>query len=237
MPRALIAAVLMLLAPFGARAASFQVNPIRVHLSATQATAVLRVTNSSSTPTVVQVQTVAWSQDKNQDVYTPSRALLATPPIFTIAPGSEQVVRVGMRTAPDAKLETPYRLFLTEVPPAPRPGERGVQIALRLGIPVFVEPAVPLAPVLKWTATRLSGNQLQVSADNTGNAHVEILKLTLSTPRRSQLLVAQFGGYVLPGTRRSWTIKLAEPLAPRTMLEIHADTDQGNLSGQVTAGS
>lgn len=237
MPRALIAALLMLLAPFGARAASFQVNPIRVSLSASQATAVLRVTNSSSTPTVIQVQTVAWSQEKNQDVYTPSRALLATPPIFTLAPGSEQVVRVGTRAAPDAKLETPYRLFLTEVPPAPQAGERGVQIALRIGIPVFVEPAVPLAPVLKWTATRLAGNQLQINADNTGNAHVEILKLTLSAPSHSALLVAQFGGYVLPGAHRSWIVKLAAPLAPKAIVGIHADTDRGNLSAQVTMGS
>ncbi|MGH8292886.1 MAG: fimbrial biogenesis chaperone [Gammaproteobacteria bacterium] len=235
--RKLLFLVIVLLAPFGARAASFQVNPIRVTLSAAQATNVLRVTNASDTPTVVQIEIVAWSQENNADVYTPSRALLATPPIFTVAAGSQQIVRLGMRSAPDAKQETCYRLFLSEVPPAPRPGFRGVQIALRVGIPVFVGPAMATAPALRWSARRLSADELEITALNNGTAHAEILKLTVNAPDRSAPLLQKFGGYVLPGAQRAWTFKLAAPLAAKAPLEISADTDQGSFHAQVIPGA
>jgi fimbrial chaperone protein len=236
MRKVLFLAVL-LLAPLGARAASFQVNPIRLTLSAEQATDVLRVTNTSDSPTVVQLQIVVWSQENGQDVYTPSRALLATPPIFTVAPGSQQVVRVGMRSAPDAKQETCYRLFLSEVPPAPAPGFRGVQIALRIGIPVFVEPAQPTAPALQWSAKRVSASELEIAAANNGTAHAEILKLIVAEKGRSTPLLQEFGGYLLPGARRAWTIKLAVPLTANAPLEITADTDRGSFHAQLAPGA
>ncbi|HKT31458.1 MAG TPA: molecular chaperone [Gammaproteobacteria bacterium] len=229
--------VIMLLAPFGARAASFQVNPIRVTLSAAQTTGVLRVTNSSDSPTVVQMQIVAWSQENGRDVYTPSRKLLATPPIFTVAPGSEQVVRIGLRTAPDAKQETCYRLFLTEVPPAPTAAFHGVQIALRIGIPVFVEPAVTTAPDLQWSAKRVSAEELQLSVRNSGTAHAELLKLSVTEKGHSVPLLQEFGGYLLPGSQRTWNIKLAAPLAAAASLEITADTDGGNIHAQIAPGA
>ena len=235
--RRVLPLVLMLLAPLWARAASFQVNPIRVTLSAAQDTGVLRVTNSSDSPTVVQMQIVAWSQENGQDVYTPSRALLATPPIFTVAPGSQQVVRIGMRTAPAARQEICYRLYLTEVPPAPQPGFRGVQIALRIGIPVFVEPAVATSPALQWSAKRLSADTLKITAANNGTAHAEILKLTVTTPDHSTPLLQEFGGYLLPSAQRAWTFKLAAPLAANAPLEITADTDQGHFHAQLVPGT
>jgi len=237
MRKAVLLAIMVLLAPFGARAASFQVNPIRVTLSAAQATGVLRVTNASNSPTVVQLGIVAWSQQNGKDVYTPSRALLATPPIFTVAPGSLQVVRIGMRSVPDAKQETCYRLFLTEVPPAPQPGFVGVQIALRVGIPVFVEPAVATAPALQWSAKHVSANELEIAAVNNGSAHAEVLKLTVTTPGRSSPLLQEFGGYVLPGARRAWTLKLATPLTAHAPLDITADTDRGNFHAQLVPGT
>lgn len=235
--RKLLFLVIMLLAPFGARAASFQVNPIRVTLSAAQSTGVLHVTNSSDSSTVVQLQIVAWSQENGQDIYTPSRKLLATPPIFTVTPGGQQVVRIGMRAAPDAKQETCYRMFLTEVPPAPRPGFHGVQIALRIGIPVFVEPAVATAPALQWSATRVSADEWQLTARNSGTAHTELLKLKVTAKGDNKPLLQEFGGYLLPGSQRSWIIKAAAPLTVNTPLEIMAETDRGSLHAQVLPGA
>ncbi len=193
-------------------------------------------TNSSDTPTVVQLQIVAWSQENGEDVYTPSRNLLATPPIFTVAPGSQQTVRVGMRTEPDARQETCYRLVLTDVPPAPTPEFRGVQIALRMGIPVFVEPAVDTGPTLKWSVKLLSPLELQLSAANNGNAHAQVLKWELKSPDQSKLLAQNTGGYVLPGTSHTWMVKLASPLAANTPLEVTADTDRGTLHAQLVLG-
>ena len=234
--RRILLLISMLLIPLWVYAASFQVSPLRLTLSAGHSTDVLRVMNSSTTPTVVQLQIVAWSQEDGKDVYTPSRDLLATPPIFTVAPGNQQVVRVGMRTQPGAGQETCYRLFLTEVPPAPASGFRGVQIALRVGLPIFVEPATDTAPILRWVAKRLTPTELQVSAANTGSAHAQILKLILKTAGKSEPLAQESGGYVLPGALHTWTIKLAAPLSAGAPLKISADTDRGTLHAQLVLG-
>ncbi|MDE2091747.1 MAG: molecular chaperone [Gammaproteobacteria bacterium] len=231
--RRILALISLLLVPLWAQAASFQVSPIRITLSADHSTDVIRVTNSSDTPTVVQLQIVAWAQENGDDVYTPSRNLLATPPIFTVAPGSQQVVRVGMRTQPDASQETCYRMYLTEVPPAPTKEFRGVQIALRMGIPVFVDPLTATEPKLRWSGKLLSPGELQVSATNTGNAHAQVLKWQLQSPDQSRAWSQESGSYVLPGATHTWTLKLTSPLAANTPLEVLADTDRGTRHAQL----
>ena len=234
--RKILILVVLAITPLWAAAASFQVYPVRITLSPKHSTDVLRVTNSSNTPTVVQLQIEAWSQNNGRDVYTSSRNLLATPPIFTVAPGSQQVVRIGMRTHPETKQETGYRLFLTEVPPAPAPGFRGVQIALRVGIPIFVEPANTIAPDIHWSMQRLSATSLRLSAVNQGTAHLQILKLELSKTGQSQPVVQENGGYILPGAKNSWRIKLASALTENQPLELTAITDQGTLHAQLVPG-
>src|SRR5450631_534292 len=73
----------------------------------------------------------------------------------TNASDSLTVVQLELMSKPDAKLETAYRLFLQEVPPPNESGVQGLQVLLRVGIPVFVEPAGDAAPEVHWSARRL----------------------------------------------------------------------------------
>src|SRR5450759_1169209 len=77
-------------------AGTFQVTPVRVELSAQQSTTALTVSNNGSDPVVVQLQTSAWAQENGNDQYSSTDDLIATPPIFTIQPGANQIVRIGM---------------------------------------------------------------------------------------------------------------------------------------------
>ncbi|MGA9853153.1 MAG: fimbria/pilus periplasmic chaperone [Gammaproteobacteria bacterium] len=228
--------LLLTLAPLWAQAGSFQVNPIGMNLSAAHTTGVVTVTNSSDSPTVVQLQIVAWSQENGEDVYTASRNLLATPPIFTIPAGGQQTVRLGLMTQPDPRQEIAYRLFLQEVPPPPQPGLQGLQVLLRIGIPVFVEPATATAPDLHWSLRRVSATELSVEALNDGSAHAHIGELTLTKGSNGKALAEQSGGYVLPGARHTWNFKLAKPLTAGTSLIITAETDRGTLHAQLVPG-
>jgi len=231
----LLGILLALALPLGALAGSFQVNPVGLTLSATRSTGVVTVTNGSGSPTVVQLEVVAWSQENGQDAYTPTRDPLATPPIFTVAAGAQQTVRVGMRSRPDAKTETAYRLFLQEVPPAT--GSKGVQMLLRIGIPVFVEPAAPAAPEVRWSAKRLSETEISVEAVNDGTAHVQILNLKLGIGSEAKPLAERAGGYVLPGKRASWVCTLRMPLAAGEPVTVTADTDRSTLHAQLVPGN
>ena len=220
----------LLVLPVFARAASLDVDPIRVVFSAQSTITVVTLTNAGDTPATVQLEPVAWSQDKGEDVYAPTRDLLATPPIFTVQPHAKQIIRLGLRAKPDPVREGCYRVYLQEVPKPEQLTGLGVQMALRIGVPVFVEPAAPLKPSLQWTLKRVSDKELELSATNDGNAHVQIKQIALTGPD-SLTLVVQQAAYVLPGANRTWRVPVAKsPAAGKFMLS--ADTDQGKLDAQ-----
>ena len=103
-----------------ALAGSLSVTPVRVELSNAQRSAALTVRNDGDQPSVVQAQLVAWSQESNEDKLDPTVDLLASPPIFTVAPGASQILRVALRRAPDSAVERTYRILVTEVPGKPQ---------------------------------------------------------------------------------------------------------------------
>jgi fimbrial chaperone protein len=213
---------------------SFQVNPIRVDLSGRAQTSALTVRNTGDEPVVVQVSVEAWSQDESKDVYAPTRELLATPPVMTIPPNEERIVRVGMRRAPDRNRELSYRLFLQEVPPPPKPGFQGLVVALRVGLPVFIAPAQGTAsPRMTWKAARLPDNKIEVTAANGGTAHLQVADFTLMASDTGNT-VATYSGltYVLPDQRRQWTLPLTAPLGA-SRIRVKAVTDAGNLDADI----
>src|SRR5690349_2986499 len=111
MARSVICGALWLLVIGPAAAGSIAVNPVRVSLTASNVSGALVVRNSGADASVVQLQVLSWSQQDGQDVYVPTKELLATPPIFTVPAGGSQTVRVGLRQRPDARNEAAYRVI------------------------------------------------------------------------------------------------------------------------------
>ncbi len=222
-----------LLLPFAVAtswAGSFAVNPVRLHLSTVQPTAVLHVTNEGKTPTVVQLSLFIWSQAGGKNVYTPTRTLLATPPIFTLRPGAEQIVRVGLRVKPEAHRELTYRLFMTQVPPKPLPGFRGLQVVLRMSLPIFVASQSGTAvPKLLWRIQRFGNDQAKLEVTNNGAAHAQVSDLEVAASATGPALAkpAIGNGYVLPGASRIWKFKLKNSIKPGQYLVLRGKTQRG----------
>lgn len=231
---ALAAAFALLVLGDHALAGSFQVNPVRLDLSSKSTTAALTVKNTGTEPVVVQVSIEAWTQQDGKDVYNPTREVLVTPTVVTIPPSADRIIRVGLRRAADAKLELSYRLFLQEVPPPPKPGFQGLVVALRVGLPVFVQPAqAQAAPSIAWSAVRLPDNKVEVTAANEGNAHLQLSEFSLSGASGDALGSHTGLTYVLPEQRRSWVVPLSAPLSA-SRLQLKAVTDAGNLEADVS---
>lgn len=227
--------LIVIAAPFAARAATLSVSPVRLTLSAAHPTGVLRVSNKAEDSELVQVQLAAWSQKSTADVFAPTQDILATPPIFRLDGGGTQVVRVGLRTPPTPGKEVTYRLFMTQVPPAPKPGVLGLQFALRVSLPIFVVPATQTAPVLEWNAKLLSPRKLVLTASNTGTAHVQIRSLTLGLAGPAKSIPHKSGNYILPGTTAHWDFNLPSALAEGTKLSVSVKTDQGDFNATLDA--
>ena len=219
-------------------AANLHVSPVRVELAAGRASVALTVRNDGDTPAVVQTQVVAWSQQNGEDVYTPTNEVLATPPIFTVAPGATQIARVALRRGPDAGRELAYRIFLQEVPGPPRSGFQGVQMALRIGIPIFVEARKPQQLKLDWSAHREPGGELRLILNNVGGKHVQVYDLNISSVGSAAPVYSnQSASYVLPGQRHSWLLK---PLERQTLtgdrVRVKALTDTGRVESEIVLG-
>src|SRR5437762_3595299 len=96
-------------------AGAFTISPIRIELSSRAPMVAVTVRNNDSSATAtIQTQSMSWSQEGGQDVYKDSRALVVSPPIFTLQPGAEQVVRIALRSAPPAEREALYRVYFQE---------------------------------------------------------------------------------------------------------------------------
>jgi fimbrial chaperone protein len=218
-------------------AASIGVSPVRATLSANQKIETITVRNTGTEPMSVQLEVMSWSQQDGEDVFTATREVLANPPIFTVPPGGSQLIRAGLRRAPDARRELTYRIFLQELPPPPSPDFNGAKMLMRVSLPVFVLPELAAQPALRWQAARTSDGALKISLTNTGNAHVQIANFSLSLPGSAQPWITQQSStYVLHGQSRDWILPAnAENPSPPpgAILQIFAQTDAGDMEAEV----
>ena len=222
------------LLPIGAAlAGAFNVSPVRVELSAQNRTQALTVRNEGGEPSVVQVQLYAWSQEAGQDILQETSDLLVSPPVFTVQPGQSQLLRVALRSAPDPARQLSYRAVLQEVPPQARPAGPALSVALRISLPVFVEPPVETAPKLDWQARIDADGQLQIQAQNLGNGHIQVADFHLSDTAGSELASQQQVSYILPGQTRNWTLQPTADLASVNRLKLAGRSDAGDLATEI----
>jgi fimbrial chaperone protein len=195
----------------------------------------LTVRNSGSTAVVVQANVSAWSQQDGKDVLAPTNEVLISPPVMTIEPNREQIVRIGLRRAPDAERELSYRIFLTEVPPPPQPGFQGLVVALRIGLPLFVQPRQGAAKAtLVWHAEVRDGN-VNLKVDNQGTGHIQISTVEMFSAQAGEP-VAEYSGlaYVLPGQSREFQLKLRDVRIKKgDNLRMKVSTDAGAIDSQI----
>src|SRR5690554_2907329 len=160
----------------------FIISPVRIDLSKDKRVAALKVSNPGDAKVSIQVDVYSWHQTFGKDELEDTSDLLVTPPIFTIPPGSGQIVRVGLRSQVSADMEAPYRLHLTEIPSAQTQTVNGLSIATRISLPVFVEPLDGQAQFkLDWKGELNSDGDLLLIAQNNGDGHSKITGLTIRT--------------------------------------------------------
>ena len=220
-----------------ANAGTIGVSPVRVTLSDSQKIGSLSVRNGGTETITMQMEILSWSQREGKAVFAATRELLANPPIFTIPAGNSQLVRVGLRRAPDAQRELAYRVILQELPPPPNPDAMGMFMTMRISLPVFVLPEIDTKPVLLWQAARTSQGALKISLSNSGNAHIQIKNFKLSLLDSAQpWLTQQSSDYVLAGQSRDWIVP-ANPENPApppgVSLKLFAQTDAGDIEAEV----
>ena len=219
-----------------AQAGSFMVDPTRIELAPGKLSATLTIRNDDKEPAVIRLEPRVWDQKGEEDLYEATKEVLVTPPIVTIAPGAEQIVRIALRRPLDPLKELTYRLYLQEVAPPPRPGFSGLQVALRISMPIFAKPGDAVLPRPEWkVAYQGKEHSLRVHLSNRGNAHLQLQEFKLSAPGADKMLaLQQTSAYVLAGKNRDWLLKLDPALRlPEGKLRLRASTDAGETDSEV----
>lgn len=214
----------------------FNVSPVRVELAPRRTTQPLTLTNNGEEPLVVQIQAMQWTQEKEEEKYTPSDEVLATPPIITIPAHGSQTVRVGLRREIDPNRELSYRLYLTEIAGSAKTQTTGIQMRFRISLPVFVAGNPSAKPVLKWNLVHTAEGKTLLQVKNAGTVHAQIADIRLSPPDSEKVLARQNKGvYLLPGSAREWTLK-PEPGQTIGMeaLRLQAYMDADNVDSLLT---
>ena len=224
---ALFLAGLVSLCAHRAQAGSIEVSPVSTDLEPGQQAAVVTVINRDAEPTAVQVRAFVWTQDSRRDSLAPTQDLLVSPPVFQLAPGASQVVRLVLRR-PSAEPERAFRLLVDEIPSPAREGQQ-VRFALRLSLPVFAH-AVPSGRAdLHWRV--LQNGELAV--DNRGTRRAQLAGLTVTGPGGARLpLLEPENPYVLPGVERRWRFK-GSPPRPGTTLRASGTGEAGQFAVDV----
>lgn len=190
-----VALIAILVLCHEARAGSFTVAPVRLELTVPRRASSFEVQNTGDRAAQIQVERYRWVADNGgDDRLEPTEEVIATPPIFTLAPGQKQIVRVLLFGAPDPALEASYRIILQETA-LDDPPPNAVQALLRISMPMFVTPP-GARPQLDWALER-DGDRAWLRIENTGSAHAQI---TAARGGAGQDIKAT--GYVLPGERR-----------------------------------
>jgi fimbrial chaperone protein len=212
--------------------AGVQISPTLAQLDANNRVAALTLSNSTARDISFQIELAEWTQVDGQDHYEPSTDLLATPPIFTLSAGSQQIIRVGLRRAPERDSELSYRVFIQELPPPAPEGFTGLQMVLRLGIPLFVAPAAGTpAHDLAWRLIRDDDGATQLVVDNRGNGHARVTNLVLELAGETVEPGGMF--YVLPGSSRSRQLPATIELDAGAEISLSARIDRQPFSTRV----
>jgi len=160
-------------------AAALQVAPTRLALPPDNRAVALTVTNTGNAPTLLQLEPMRWSQDTGSDDYSATDELIVSPPIFTLDPGAEQIVRLARRDGAAPSEERAYRLFIQEVPTPASRSSQELTVVLRIGVPMFLTPATAPEAALQWN----------LECTHTGSPVLRILNPGARTVRIDELVV------------------------------------------------
>ena len=206
--------------PATALGGRFEVRPVKIFFDArTKITSFKVISGEEKNILTLQIQALTWSQDgKGKDQYGDTKDLLVFPKLFKLQPGTERVVRVALRGKKDPRREHTYRIFVEELPVEGR-GDSTITFALKLGMPVFVQPAQGKED---WSIEgfTLEKGRARVTIRNNGNEHLIVRQIAArGADAGGEKVFSRTvnGWYVLADSQVSFFV----PIAREKCLKLH----------------
>jgi len=137
---AFLAMALTCLAVTASQAAALRVAPVSLDVAQGGFTTTLQVWNTGATPVGIQVRVYRWTKKGSDDILSPTKDVVASPPIATLKPGGENIIRIVRVVSTKVTVREDYRVLVDQLPD-PKAAKAGViTILVRHAIPLHFEP-------------------------------------------------------------------------------------------------
>ena len=209
-------------------AGNFSVTPVRIYMVPKDRAAAVTITNEGDDELIMQADLYEWKQKPNgEDDLKPTEDVFLSPPIIKMMPKSRQVVRLARLVPTQSEDQITYRMIVREIPEAKHAGkEIEVQIALAFSIPIFITPKYAKAK-LSCITERIDLSSVNAVCENTGNAYSHPTTLRLTSAADDNIANNNAGGYVLPGIKRSFSIKRNNGIISAGAAKLAVTLDDG----------
>jgi fimbrial chaperone protein len=230
------AGVLLLTAQISSRAATLQVEPVLIDVTAPAAASTITLRNEGTAPINVQVRIFRWSQVDGKETLEPTEDVVASPPAVALSPKANYITRIVRVTKRPVAGEESYRILVDQLPDATQQKGNTVNLLMRCSIPVFFGAADRGTPKVAWTVA-VTGSKVKVTAHNEGERRIRIATLNV---RDGKGKTVTFGkglvGYVLGKSSVSWTTPAAG-LSSNGPVSVSAQSDGGpvEVTGSITS--
>src|SRR5438552_3253242 len=219
------------------RASSLRVAPSFVELISPDSATTLNLRNEDSHPINVQIRVFRWSQVDGVERLEPTMDVVASPPLTTLGPNADYVVRVVRVMKVPVAGEESYRLLIDELPDTSRRRPGAINFVLRYSIPIFFASPDANQPQVSW-AVQASGKGVVLIAKNAGGRHLRISDLKLAEASRTIANRPGLMGYVLGGATMRWLLPRARgsSLSGRSA-SLSAQSQSGMINAMATVQS
>jgi len=207
-----------------AHAGDFQASPVKVYLDGKNRSALVMLVNTGAGPLRVQIDAFSWTEDEDgKQVLGPPADLTVFPTLLELAVGETRAIRVGA-TAPVGPRERTYRVLIEELP-SDQESSLGVNLRMRMSLPVFVAEHNKKSD-LRVSALALGSDEVAFVLANRGERHIKPQEIILTQRDASGRESTERlpGWYILAGqTRRYRLPRAADTCITRVDVRVVAD--------------
>ncbi len=190
----------------------------------------VKIVNNDTHDVSLQIRAYDWTQKDSQDVLEPTQTLIISPPVFTVAPGASQTIRIVSRRPAEIN-EVAYRLLVDEIPTAA--AGPAINFKFRISMPIFIAPNATANLKMGWTLS--AGKTAKLTVANTGNRRGRLLNLVLTLPNGKKITPpAGANPYTLAGMTRQYAFDVDPPLPAGSLVKMSANSDSGPIDTELT---
>lgn len=216
-------------------AASLEVSPTSIEMVSPKAAETISLNNTSAAPINAQIRVQRWMQTSEGEKLVDTTDVVASPPATTIAPGSQQSIRLVRVNKAAPKGEESFRILVNELPSKAPVNGSAIKFTMNYSVPLFVVGTARKTPRVSWVIEKEAGHTF-VAARNSGERRSKVAGLTLKQSGKEFVVGKGLNGYVLAGSSMRWAIPSSVALSNGPVTIVARD-DEGTIHAEAQTGA